>query len=51
VDIIKLAPEGEAAAESRQEVLAPRLSADVAEQVRQEFVPDEAYGWACRISV
>jgi hypothetical protein len=51
VDIIRLAPEGEVAAQTHQEVLAPPLPAEIAQQVRQEFEPDEAYGWACRISV
>ncbi|MGH2826145.1 MAG: LVIVD repeat-containing protein [Actinomycetota bacterium] len=51
VDVIRLAPEGEAAAERHQEVLAPPLPADVSNQVRKGFVPDEAFGWACRISV
>ena len=43
--------QGEAAAESHEEVLAPPLSDAVAQQVREEFAPDEAYGWACRISL
>jgi len=48
---VLLAPEGAAAAESHEEVLAPPLPAGVAEQVRQEFALDDAYGWACRISL
>lgn len=51
MDVLRLAPEGEAAAESHQEVLAPALPAGIAQQVQEEFEPDEAFGWACRISL
>jgi hypothetical protein len=54
VDILKLTRGAERASADRAEVLAPRLTGTAAigaATVRAGYQPDEAFGWACRITL
>jgi len=54
VDILKLTDGAERASAARAEVLAPRLAGAAAARsttVRAGYQPDDAFGWACRITL